>query len=110
MQSRTYLVGMAAVPVDEVAASEDAWANPSSQHQLGRAARARIEHVREQLAACVAIHPRDVLFAGSGTEANNLALRDAAALVASRLDRLRLLADELELLFTEEASEFLTKS
>jgi cysteine desulfurase len=68
------------------AASEHAWANPSSQHQLGRAARARIEHVREQLAACVAVHPRDVLFAGSGTEANNLALRDAAALVASRLD------------------------
>lgn len=68
------------------AASEDAWANPSSQHQLGRAARARIERVREQLAGCVAVHPRDVLFAGSGTEANNLALRDAAALVASRLD------------------------
>jgi cysteine desulfurase len=68
------------------AASEDAWANPSSQHQLGRAARARIEHVREQLAACVAVHPRDVLFAGSGTEANTLALRDSAALVASRLD------------------------
>lgn len=67
-------------------ASEDAWANSSSQHQLGRAARARIERVREQLAVCVAVHPRDVLFAGSGTEANNLALRGAAALVASRLD------------------------
>lgn len=67
-------------------AAEDAWANPSSQHQLGRAARARIERVREQLAACVSVHPRDVLFAGSGTEANNLALRDAAALVVSRLD------------------------
>lgn len=68
------------------AASEDAWANPSSQHRLGRAARARIESVRERLAACVAVHPRDVLFSGSGTEANNLALRDAAALVASHLD------------------------
>jgi cysteine desulfurase len=68
------------------AASRDAWANPSSQHQLGRAARARIERVREQLAAVVAVHPRDVLFAGSGTEANNLALSDAAALVVSRLD------------------------
>jgi len=67
-------------------ASEQAWANPSSQHQLGRAARARIERVRELLAACVAVHPRDVLFAGSGTEANNLALRDAGAVVASRID------------------------
>jgi cysteine desulfurase len=67
-------------------ATEHAWANPSSQHQLGRAARARIEGVREQLAAVVAVHPRDVLFAGSGTEANNLALRSAAGLVVSRLD------------------------
>jgi cysteine desulfurase len=68
------------------AASGSAWANPSSQHRLGRAARAAIEAVREQLAATVLVHPRDVLFAGSGTEANNLALRDAAGLVVSRLD------------------------
>jgi cysteine desulfurase len=68
------------------AAGHDAWANPSSPHQLGRAARARIEQVREQLAERVRVHPRDVLFAGSGTEANNLALRGAAGLVVSRLD------------------------
>jgi cysteine desulfurase len=68
------------------AASDGAWANPSSQHALGRAARASIEAVRERIAEVVRVHPRDVLFAGSGTEANNLALRDAAALVVSRLD------------------------
>jgi cysteine desulfurase len=68
------------------AASDAAWANPSSQHRLGRAARASIEAVRERVADCVRVHPRDVLFAGSGTEANNLALRDAAGLVVSRLD------------------------
>jgi cysteine desulfurase len=67
-------------------AGEGAWANPSSQHQLGRAAAARIEHVREQIAALLDVHPRDVLFAGNGTEANNLALRDATGLVVSRLD------------------------
>lgn len=69
-----------------LAASERCWANPSSQHGLGRAARAAIEGVREQIAEHVAVHPRDVLFTGSGTEANNLALRDASALVVSRLD------------------------
>jgi len=69
-----------------LAASERGWANPSSQHRLGRAARAAIEGVREKLAELVAVHPRDVLFTGSGTEANNLALRDAPALVVSRLD------------------------
>jgi cysteine desulfurase len=67
-------------------ASDSAWANPSSQHRFGRAARACIEDVRERLARLVGVHPRDVLFAGSGTEANNLALRDAAGLVVSRLD------------------------
>ncbi len=67
-------------------AVEGAWGNPSSQHQLGRAAAARIEHVREQIAALLDVHPRDVLFTGNGTEANNLALRDATGLVVSRLD------------------------
>src|SRR5689334_20549478 len=67
-------------------ANASAWANPSSQHRLGRAARAFIETVRERVAGCVGVHPRDVLFTGSGTEANNLALRDAAGLVVSRLD------------------------
>jgi cysteine desulfurase len=68
------------------AAMERSWSNPSSQHRLGRAARAAIEGVREMLAEHVGVHPRDVLFTGSGTEANNIALRDAPALVVSRLD------------------------
>lgn len=68
------------------AAGVSAWANPSSQHRFGRAARACIEDVRERLARVVGVHARDVLFAGSGTEANNLALRDAAGLVLSRLE------------------------
>ena len=67
-------------------AAEGAWGNPSSQHQLGRAAAARIERVREQIAARLQVHPRDVLFTANGTEANNLALRAAAGLVVSRLD------------------------
>ncbi|HKO93776.1 MAG TPA: cysteine desulfurase family protein [Polyangiaceae bacterium] len=63
-----------------------AWANPSSPHQAGRAARALIEDVRERIAALLALDARDVLFTGSGTEANNLALRSATALVVSRID------------------------
>jgi cysteine desulfurase len=79
-------------------AAEDAWANPSSQHQLGRAARRRIEDVRERIAGLLEVQSRDVLFAGSGTEANNLALRAAAALVVSRLDHPSIIrvAEELE--------------
>lgn len=68
------------------AAGEEGWANPSSQHQLGRAARRLVEGVREQIAALLPAHPRDVVFTSSGTEANNIALRSAPALVVSRLD------------------------
>src|SRR5689334_15346936 len=64
----------------------EAWANSSSPHQAGRAARARIEDTRERIASLLGSDARDVLFASSGTEANNLALRAAPALVASRLD------------------------
>lgn len=64
----------------------ETWANPSSPHQAGRAARACIEDAREQIARLLGIDARDVLFTSSGTEANNLALRAATTLVVSRLD------------------------
>jgi cysteine desulfurase len=67
-------------------AHAEAWANSSSPHQAGRAARALIEDVRERIAGLLAVDARDVLFTGSGTEANNLALRSAAGLVVSRID------------------------
>lgn len=67
-------------------ARERAWANPASNHAAGRAARDELESARELLAHVLGFHPRDVLFTGSGTEANNLALHDATALVVSRLE------------------------
>ncbi|MEN8802271.1 MAG: cysteine desulfurase family protein [Thiogranum sp.] len=48
--------------------------NPSSNHQFGRAARARIDFAREQVAALVGAQPSQVLFTSGGTEANNLAV------------------------------------
>jgi cysteine desulfurase len=80
------------------AAAEAAWANPSSPHSAGRRARTLIEGVRERVASCLGLSPRDVVFAGSGTEANNLALRGAGALVLSRLEHPSVVrvAEELE--------------
>src|SRR6185436_13636695 len=49
-----------------------AWANPSSLHQMGRAAKAVVEGAREAVAALVELSPRDVVFTSGGTEANNL--------------------------------------
>jgi len=58
-------------------ASARAWANPSSIHGDGRAARAVIEDARASVAALAGVDPRDVVFTSGGTEANNLALRSA---------------------------------
>ena len=45
--------------------------NASSVHGPGREARRRIEHAREQVAQLAGARSRDVVFTGSGTEANN---------------------------------------
>ena len=49
--------------------------NASSVHGTGRAARARVEAARRQVAALVGAVAENVLFVGSGTEANNQVLR-----------------------------------
>ncbi|WP_119678115.1 cysteine desulfurase family protein [Indioceanicola profundi] len=49
--------------------------NPSSVHGFGRAARRRVEDAREAVARLAGATSADVIFTGSGTEANNLALR-----------------------------------
>ncbi len=57
--------------------------NPSSRHRQGRAARAAIDTAREQVASLVSAHPSQVIFTGSGTEANNLAIKGYVAGVMS---------------------------
>lgn len=53
--------------------------NASSRHEYGRAARRAIDEARGQVAAAVGAHPTEVIFTGSGSEANNLFLKGAAA-------------------------------
>lgn len=67
-------------------ACSEAWANASSPHQAGRATSRVVERVRAQLGEHFGGSPRDVVFCGSGTEANNLALRRASAIVTSRME------------------------
>ena len=67
-------------------AAKHAWGNPSSVHGVGRAARDLVETSREAVAALVGSEPRDVVLTSGGTEANNLALHRAPALVTSRLE------------------------
>lgn len=90
-----------AAPVREAMARahESAWGNPESVHAQGRAARALREAARRELAAALGAKPADLVLAGSGTEALNLALlgfaRGAAAgaaLVVSAVEHPAVLA------------------
>lgn len=73
-----YLDHHAASPMPaEVRAAIDrararAWANPSSVHAAGRAARAVLEEARREVAAAIGASPADVVFTAGGTEACNL--------------------------------------
>ncbi|MDP1710935.1 MAG: cysteine desulfurase family protein [Candidatus Nanopelagicaceae bacterium] len=49
--------------------------NPSSLHTHGRAVRKEIEEAREVIASAVGSLPSEIIFTGSGTEANNTALK-----------------------------------
>jgi len=49
--------------------------NPSSVHESGRAARAAVDGARDRLAAVLGCAQGEIVFTGSGTEADNLALR-----------------------------------
>ena len=53
----------------------DQFGNPGSLHQEGRKARKAIERAREEVAAFINAEPREIIFTGSGTEANNLIVR-----------------------------------
>lgn len=77
-----YLDHHATTPVDpEVLEAMQPWwsgrvGNPSNTHHAaGRAARAAVEHAREQVAAIVQAEPREVVFTSGATEANNTVVR-----------------------------------
>lgn len=55
--------------------------NASSRHEYGRQARAAVDSARQQVAAAVGAHPTEVVFCGGGSEANNLFLKGAAAML-----------------------------
>ncbi|MHC5025018.1 MAG: cysteine desulfurase family protein [Planctomycetota bacterium] len=83
-------------PADQVVeAMNDAqrglWANPSSVHRQGQAARQKVELARASVASLIQTHPRQVVFTSGGTESDNLAIRgvlggDDGVLITSRVE------------------------
>ena len=55
-------------------AAMDVFGNPSSLHGFGREARGLVDGARQQVAALVGASPDEVIFVGSGSEANNTVL------------------------------------
>lgn len=54
------------------------YANASSLHRYGRAARDAVDRARQQVASLVGARPEQVVFTSGGTESNNLAIRGIA--------------------------------
>jgi cysteine desulfurase len=79
---QVYLDYAATTPVDpQVAAcmieclcADSTFGNPASMHSYGRAARARVEAARAQVAALIGARAPDVIFTSGATEADNMAI------------------------------------
>lgn len=82
---RIYLDHNATTPLDPRALEamlpflRDDYGNPSSLHWFGQRARAAVEQARAEVAALVGADPAEIVFTSGGSEADNLALRGAAA-------------------------------
>lgn len=64
------------------------YGNPSSIHKLGVKAAAAKEEARRKIAAILGAHPDEIIFTGSGTEGDNLALLGVArALLLQKIIR-----------------------
>ncbi len=87
-----YFDHAASTPVDplvaqamaEVLEDADLQANPASQHGPGRAASARVEAARSEVAALIGAHSDEIIWTSGATESNNLAVIGAAHLRAGR--------------------------
>jgi len=98
--SRIYLDHNATTPLDPrvldamLPILRDGFGNPSSLHWFGQQARAAVDTARERVAALVGASPGEIVFTGSGTEADNTALRGAAG--AAREPRRKVVYSTIE--------------
>src|SRR5438067_10190061 len=58
--------------------TRDVFGNASSVHHFGQQAKAALDEARSAIAALIHTDPSEIVFTGSGTEADNFAIRGAA--------------------------------
>ena len=63
-----------------VSVMENEFGNPSSLYEIGQNAREILEKAREDVASVIGAEPREIIFTSGGSEADNQAIRSAAAL------------------------------
>ena len=63
---------------------DDIYGNPSSLHSVGQRAKEALEGARERIARVLGCDPKEIIFTSGGTEADNMAIRSAAALGAKK--------------------------
>jgi len=85
----------------------DRYGNPSSAHHYGRVSRQAVELARQQVATLIECEPDELYFTSGGTEANNLAIRGAAA---ARPDRRCIVTSVIEHPATLEPCAFLQRN
>jgi len=97
---RIYLDHAASTPVDPAVLRamlpffDRNFGNPGSLHSFGQAAQAALGSARERMAALLGADFREIIFTGSATEANNLALR--GAVLGSKVKNPKVLVSAVE--------------
>ena len=67
-----------------LACMEEEYGNPSSLYSLGQRAKEILEQAREEIADVIHADPKEITFTSGGSEADNQAIRSAAALGAAK--------------------------
>ena len=84
---RIYLDHNATTPLDPrvldamLPVLREGYGNPSSLHWFGQQARALLDDARAQVARLIGATPSEIVFTGSGTEADNMAVRGVLGVI-----------------------------
>ena len=73
----------------------EVYGNPSSLHTIGQEAAVVLQQAREQIAACLDADPKEIYFTSGGSEADNQALRSAAA-IGKRQGKMHIISTAFE--------------
>ncbi len=91
-RDKIYLDYAATTPIDKEVKKtmeQSGFGNPGSLHSFGQEALATVDESREKIAKAIGADFREIIFTGSATEANNLALRGIIKNLKSQISNLK---------------------